>query len=227
MQNLVFHKDLDVCQRTQQKINLHLTNKPEKRPHWASILRDLQKIVETFRTNAKKAKKGEEIKEDKTAVRENLKQLINRLSVVLLCGHLLPEGLRKGILRKLEIDHRGGSVSVVTSLSSPSSSSSSHFPDQILKNGRVYRMGESKSGRELGYAVEQLFIRLYIVSFVAEWIFREKDENFFAAGEGLIICPRPSSLKEKIERVKELKPGDPLWFQRIGVKDMLIAGRSY
>ena len=181
--------------------------------------------METVRTNAKKAKKGEEIKEDEKIVRETLRQLIERLSVVLLCGHLLPDGLQKGILRKLEIDHRGGSVSLVTSLSSSSSSSSassSHF-----RNGRVYRMGESKSGRDLGYAVEQLFIRLYIVGFVAEWIFREKDDNFFAAGEGLIICPRPSSLKEKIKHVKELNPGDSLWFERIGVKDMLIAGRSY
>uniref|UniRef100_A0A7S4KXS7 Uncharacterized protein n=1 Tax=Paramoeba aestuarina TaxID=180227 RepID=A0A7S4KXS7_9EUKA len=96
-----------------------------------------------------------------------------------------------------------------------------------MRNGRVYRMGESKSGREHGYAVEQLFIRLYIVGCVAEWIFQPKDPNFFAAGEGLIICPRPSSLREKVQLVKNLKPDDPLWSQRIAVKAMLIGGRSY
>lgn len=189
----------------QRKSNPKVTEK------WRKTLKELKKLkqkVVNWKDSSGDKRKG---------IKQSIGYFVDKHAIVLLCAELLPDGLEKGVLQKLEIDHRGKTVTVP---SATFIASSSHN----LMKCRVFQMGESKSGKEVSYGVEQLFVRLYIVGKVSEWI---SEGPVHVSGEGVLICTRPGSLELGISTIRNLKPNDEFWSKRISVRDILIGGRSF
>lgn len=211
--------DTPLCAKAIDRIREYTDRKSSK--GWGetlSGLRALQKRIENWH---------KEQPEKRKKIKDTIEPLVEKHAIVLICAHFLPDGLEKGVLKKLEIDHRGKSITTTLPSPSPSPSplpspSPSPSPSSSVMKCRVFQMGESKSGKNVAYGVQQLFIRLYLVGKVSEWISPE----ILTAGEGVLICPRNQNLEEIVNATRKLHL-DELWSKRISIHPMLIGGRGF